>query len=67
MGGVDLVYRTTALVGGEWSASRLCRFTPGEGAPGAQWIGVLVGPRAGLDDVLSFNSSIFKLCSLFKY
>jgi hypothetical protein len=25
----------SALVGGEWSASRLGRFTPGERAPGA--------------------------------
>jgi hypothetical protein len=36
-GGVDVqihVFLTSALVGGEWSASRLCRFTPGY-----QWIG----------------------------
>jgi hypothetical protein len=42
---------TTALVGGEWSASRSCRFTPGERAPGTQWIGGWVDPRAGLDDL----------------
>jgi hypothetical protein len=35
------VLLASALVGGEWSASRLCRFTPG-----AHWIGVWVGPRA---------------------
>jgi hypothetical protein len=40
-----------ALVGGEWSASRPCRFTPGERAPDSHWIGGWVGPRAGLDDV----------------
>jgi hypothetical protein len=33
------------LDGGEWSASRPGRFTPG-----TQWIGGWVGPRTGLDD-----------------
>jgi hypothetical protein len=42
---------TSALVEGEWSASRPCRFTPGERAPGSHWIGGWVGPTAGLDDV----------------
>jgi hypothetical protein len=42
---------TSALVGGEWSASRPGRFTPGERAPNTQWIGGWLGPRAGLDDV----------------
>jgi hypothetical protein len=53
-GGVDIqihVFLTSALVGGEWSASRPSRFTPGEGARGTHWIGGWVGPRAGLDDV----------------
>jgi hypothetical protein len=40
----------SALVGREWSASRPCRFTPGERAPGTQWIGGWVDLRAGLDD-----------------
>jgi hypothetical protein len=40
------VFLTSALVGGEWSASR-----PGRIYPGTHWIGGLVGPRAGLDDV----------------
>jgi hypothetical protein len=40
-----------AVAGGEWSASRLCRFTLGERAFGTRWIGGWVGPRAGLDDV----------------
>jgi hypothetical protein len=35
-----------ALVGGEWSASRLCHFTPG-----THFIGGWVDPRAGLDDM----------------
>jgi hypothetical protein len=35
---------TSALDGGEWSASRSCRFTPS-----TNWIGGWVGPRAGLD------------------
>jgi hypothetical protein len=42
---------TLAPVGGEWSASRPCRFTPGERAPGSPWIGGWVDPRAGLDDM----------------
>jgi hypothetical protein len=42
---------TSALVGGEWSASRPYRFTPGESATGTHWIGGWVDPRAGLDDV----------------
>jgi hypothetical protein len=40
---------TSALVGGEWSASRPCRFTPLEIFPGTHWIGGLLGPRAGLE------------------
>jgi hypothetical protein len=53
-GGVEVyihVFLTSALVGGEWSASRPCRFTPGERDPGTHWIGGWVGPKAGLDDV----------------
>jgi hypothetical protein len=42
---------TSALVGGEWSASCPCRFTPGEKSHGTHLIGGWVGPRAGLDDV----------------
>jgi hypothetical protein len=40
---------TSALDGGEWSASRPGRFTPRETAPGNHWIGGRVGPRAVLD------------------
>jgi hypothetical protein len=53
-GGVDVwihIFLTSALAGGEWSASRPCLFTPGERAPGTHWIGGWVGPRAGMDDV----------------
>jgi hypothetical protein len=45
------IFFTSALVRGEWSASRPGRFTPGERAPGTHWIGGWVGPRTGLDDV----------------
>jgi hypothetical protein len=38
------VFLASALVTGEWSASRLGRLTTGNG-----WIGGWVGPRAGLD------------------
>jgi hypothetical protein len=54
MGGVDVcshIFLTSALVGGEWYASRPGRFIPWERAPGTHWIGDWVGPRAGLDDV----------------
>jgi hypothetical protein len=52
--GVDLyihIFLTSALAGGEWSASRPGRFTPSERDPGTRWIGGWVGPSAGLDDV----------------
>jgi hypothetical protein len=38
------IFLTSALVGGEWSASR-----PKETAPDTHWIGGWVGPKAGLD------------------
>jgi hypothetical protein len=50
-GGVDVqiqIFLTSELAGGEWSASRPSRFTPGERAP--RWIVGWVGPRACLDD-----------------
>jgi hypothetical protein len=53
-GGVDVyihIFLTSALAGGEWSASRPGRFTPAETAPGTDWIGGWVDPRPGLDDV----------------
>jgi hypothetical protein len=57
-GGVDVyihIFLTSALAGGEWSASRLCRFTPG-----THWIGGWVGPRAGPDDVEKRNSWTYR-------
>jgi hypothetical protein len=38
-----LIPWTSALDGGEWSASRSGRFTPRERAPGTYWIGGWVG------------------------
>jgi hypothetical protein len=43
---------TSALDGGEWSASRPGRFTPKERASGTHGIGGWVGPRAVLDAVV---------------
>jgi hypothetical protein len=45
------IFLTSALVGGEWSASRPCCFTPVEKAPGTHWTGGWMGLRADLDDV----------------
>jgi hypothetical protein len=45
------IFLTSALVGGEWSASRPGRFTPRERAPVSHWIGGWVDPRTDLDDV----------------
>jgi hypothetical protein len=59
-GEVDIyihVFLTSALVGGGLSASRPGRFTPGEKAPSAHYIGVWVSPRTGLDDVGETASS----------
>jgi hypothetical protein len=44
------VFLISAVVGVEWSASRPGRFTPGERAPGTQWIEGWVGPRTGPND-----------------
>jgi hypothetical protein len=45
------VFLTSALFGNECSASRPCRFTPGEITADIHRIGGWVGPRTGLDDV----------------
>jgi hypothetical protein len=47
-------FLTSALDGGEWSASHLGRITPTERAPGIHWIGGCVGeknsqPPPGID------------------
>jgi hypothetical protein len=43
---------TSALDGGEWSASRPGSFIPREISRDIHWIGAWVGPRAGLDAVV---------------
>jgi hypothetical protein len=50
--GVDVsqMFLTSALVGGEWSISHLCHFTPGERVYSNNWVGEWVDPRAGLGD-----------------
>jgi hypothetical protein len=45
------VFLTSAVVEGEWSASRPDRFISEERASGTPRIGGLVGARAGLDDI----------------
>jgi hypothetical protein len=45
------IFLTSALVAGEWSASRSGRFTPVESASGTHWIGGWVGPTANLNDM----------------
>jgi hypothetical protein len=49
---VDLyihIFLTSALAGGQWSASRRCRFTPGESGPCTHWVEGWVNPSAGMD------------------
>jgi hypothetical protein len=53
--GTDPSFLASALDGGESSASRHDHFTPGERAPGAQWVGDCVGLRFGLDNVEKIN------------
>jgi hypothetical protein len=53
-GGVDVyihVFLSSTLVRSVWSASRPCRFTPGERSPRSHWIGGWVDPTAVLDDM----------------
>jgi hypothetical protein len=42
-------FLTSALDGGEWSASRPGRLTPGEIAVGTHWMGGWVSLTTGLD------------------
>jgi hypothetical protein len=69
--GVDVqiyIFLISARVGGEWSDSRSGRFIPGEREPGTRWIGVWVGPRAGLDDMWQNTcASSNKLASKYWY
>jgi hypothetical protein len=50
-GGIVPPFLTSALDGGEWSASRYDPFTPGERAHDIYRTGGWVGPRPGLDPV----------------
>jgi hypothetical protein len=67
-GGVKLIVLsllTSALDGGEWSASRLGFFTPAEIAPGAYWIGGWVGFRADRNAVGSVLPIVQTFVSIF--
>jgi hypothetical protein len=56
--GTALPFLTSAIDGGEWSASCPGRFTFVERAPGSHWIGGWVGPTVGLDAVGSKEKSL---------
>jgi hypothetical protein len=45
---IKAYWGTSALDGGEWSASHPGHFIPRQRVPGIHWIGDWVGPRAGL-------------------
>jgi hypothetical protein len=55
-GGVPRIF-TSALDGGEWSASRPGRFIRRERAPGTHWIGGWVGRIAGPHPVVKIEIS----------
>jgi hypothetical protein len=64
------LFTTSALDGGEWSASRPgSAFTPGERTPGTHWTGGWADLRAGLDTEdrgtrpLVLNQKITTACS----
>jgi hypothetical protein len=46
-GGIAPSFLTSALDGGQWSASHPGRFTPGEGAPAIHCVGDWMGPEPG--------------------
>jgi hypothetical protein len=45
------IFFTSALVGGDWSASRPCHFIPRETAPRTHLLGGWLNPRTGLDNM----------------
>jgi hypothetical protein len=49
-GGIALPFLSSALDGGEWSASRSDSLHPGK-LPWCNWVDGLVDPRVGLDAV----------------
>jgi hypothetical protein len=55
-GGIVPQFLTSALDGGEWSASRPNCFTPEKRAPGNHWTGNWASLRAGLNAVEKKNS-----------
>jgi len=55
-------FLTSALDGGEWSASCPDRSYPRERAPGTHWIGGWVDPRLDLDAVAKRKEFSFYLC-----
>jgi hypothetical protein len=54
------IFLTSVLAGGELSALRPGRFTPGEKASGTHLIGGWESPRASLDDMESENSCPYR-------
>jgi hypothetical protein len=52
------ILKTSAIDGGEWSASRHGRFIPGARTADTHWIGGWVDPRAGLDAVMKRKNPI---------
>jgi hypothetical protein len=48
-GGTAPLFLTSELYGGDWSNSRLDRFTPEEITPSTHWIGGWLGLRGSLD------------------
>jgi hypothetical protein len=49
------IFLTSALAGGEWSASCPGHFTPGKRASGTHWIRGWVDPWAGVDDMVKWK------------
>jgi hypothetical protein len=57
-----LPFLTSALDGGEWSASRFSRFASGQRVPGIHRIGGCVGPKIVLDAVAKEKKSLPRPC-----
>jgi hypothetical protein len=55
-GGIAPAFLTSALDGGEWSASRLGRFTPGERTVGNHWVGDWVSSEAAWTLLSAYKS-----------
>jgi hypothetical protein len=60
-GYIDPSFLTLALALGEWSASRLCSFTPGEKARYTHWLGGWVGPNNGVDGMQKWKFSFLAI------